>query len=220
MKKTLVIILLAALTALLLGGCDMSIQNANTPAKPEGSGVIELTGDRAETKAGGVSVSGSTVTIAAAGSYSVRGTLTDGQIIVDTGEDAGKVSLILDGADVTNLSGPAIWVKQAKKLDLVIADGSVNSLTSGVESDMAKCDENSSGGAVYAEDDLDVECDGSGTLNVFGYINSGIVCKDDIDIKCGEAEVNITAANNGIKGSESVTVSGGILTVNAGHDGI
>lgn len=220
MKKTLVFILLAALCAGLLCGCNMTIENANTPAKAEGAGTIELTGSGARSKAGGVSISGSTVTISSAGTYSVSGELTDGQIIVDTGEDAGKVNLILDNAEVTNLSGPALWVKQAKKLDLVIAAGSANTLTSGTESDMAKCDENSSGGAIYAEDDLDIECDGKGTLTIFGYINSGIVCKDDVDIKCDECELNITAANNGVKGSESVSISGGMITVNAGHDGI
>lgn len=220
MKKALVIILVGLLTAYALCGCSMTIENANTPASPDSAGVIELNGSSARSKAGGVSISGSTVTISAAGTYSVSGELSDGQIIIDTGEDAGKVNLILDNAEVTNLSGPALWVKQAKKLDLVIAAGSVNTLTSGVESDMAKCDENSSGGAIYAEDDLDIECDGKGTLNIFGYINSGIVCKDDVDIKCDECELNITAANNGIKGSESVSISGGIITVNAGHDGI
>lgn len=220
MKKTLIFILLAALCACAFCGCDMSIENANTPASPDSAGVIELTGSGAKSEAGGVKIDRSTVTVSAAGTYSVSGKLSDGQIIIDTGEDAGKVNLVLDGADITCLSGPAIWVKQAKKLDLVIADGSVNTLTSGRSSDMASFDSNASGGAIFAEDDLDIECDGKGILNIFGYINSGVVCKDDVDIKCGECELNITAANNGVKGSESVTVTGGILTVNAGHDGI
>lgn len=220
MKKALLFLLLAALCLPMLCGCDMSIESANAPASPDTAGEIALAGDTARSKAGGVRIDGGTVTISAPGSYSVSGTLDNGQIIIDTGEDAGKVNLILNGADITCLTGPALWVRQAKKLDLVIADGSENSLTSGRPEDLEHFDPASSGGAVYAEDDLDIECDGKGRLDIFGYLNSGIVCKDDLEIKCGEAALNILCAYNGVKGSESVTVSGGVITVDAGHDGI
>ncbi len=202
--------------AALVSGCGSSA--ALAAGEETAAAAIELTGTGAKCSAGGVRISGSTVTISAAGTYSLSGELSGGQVIVDTGEEALKVTLILDNASVTNPDGPALWVKQAKKLDLVIAEGSVNSLVSGTEG--AALSPDAAGAAIYAEDDLDIEGDKKGVLNVYGYINSGIVCKDDLDIKCGSCELNVTALNNGLKGSESVSVSGGVVTVEAGHDGI
>lgn len=208
MKRFLTLIPLVVLCALLCA-CGTAATDA---------AVIELNGTGAVSSAGGISISGGTVTISAAGTYTVSGELSDGQIIVDTGEEALKVTLILDNASVTDPDGPALWLKQAKKLNLVIADGSVNTLISGTAG--AALAPDASGAAIYAEDDLDIEGDGHGVLNVYGYINSGILCKDDLDIKCGDCELNVYALNNGIRGSESVSVSGGTVTVEAGHDGI
>lgn len=218
MKKPVFLLLLAALCLGLFCGCDAAIDSANAPASADSIREITLTGSGAESSAAGVRISGSTVTLTAAGTYSVTGELKNGQILVDTGEDAGKVSLILRNARIENPDGAALWVKQAKKLDLVIADGSDNVLLSGTQDGVR--DPNASGGAIYAEDDLDIEADGKGSLHVYGYINSGIVCKDDLEIKCGESSLGVFAVNNGIKGSESVTVSGGAVEVFAGHDGI
>ena len=58
------------------------------------------------------------MTIAAVGEYRITGTLSEGQIVVDTGEDAVNVTLILDGVSVTNPEGPALWIKQAKNGEL------------------------------------------------------------------------------------------------------
>lgn len=209
MKRSFVFVLLAALSLLLLCACGT--------AAPD-TALIELSGSTAASSAGGVRIEGSTVTISAAGTYTLTGELSDGQIIVDTGEEALKVTLILDNASVTNIDDPALWVKQAKKLDLVISEGSVNTLVSGTEGAVLAAD--ATGAAIYAEDDLDIEGDGHGVLNVYGCINSGIVCKDDLDIKCGSCELNVFALNNGLKGSESVSISGGTVSIEAGHDGI
>lgn len=90
--------------AALVSGCGSSAALAageETAAAP-----IELTGTGAKCSAGGVRISGSTVTISAAGTYSLSGELSGGQVIVDTGEEALKVTLILDNASVTNPDAP------------------------------------------------------------------------------------------------------------------
>lgn len=217
-RSILAFSLVLCLVLLCACGMDTPIESASAPAQGDSVGRITLSPAGAESSAGGVKIAGSTVTITSAGTYSLSGTLDEGQIIVNTGEDAGKVSLILDNASVRCSDGPALLVERAKKLDLVIADGTVNTLTSGVEG--TELDPEASGGAIDAHDDMDIEGDNSGTLNVFGYINSGIVCKDDIEIKCGGCTLNVTAVNNGIKGTDSVTVSGGEVHITAGHDGI
>ena len=227
MKKLTVILLILALCLGTLCGCgDIEIGSAPAPApssggsieiaandEPKGA-VITLTGSGADIDGSGVSVSGSTVTIASPGSYTVSGTLTNGCIVVDTGEVKGDVTLTLKGADITCLDGAAIHVIQAKNFDLVLERDTHNRLVSGSKdtADGLKQD----GAALFCEDDLDIL--GGGELEVLGYLNNGITCKDDLDIKDGT--ITVTAVNNGIRGSESVEIFSGTIRVTAGNDGI
>jgi hypothetical protein len=77
-----------------------------------------------------VSVIGSNVTITSAGTYRLIGTLTDGQIIVDS-EDEKIVRLILNGVNIKCSTSAAIYIKKAAKAMIVLADNSVNYLTDG-----------------------------------------------------------------------------------------
>ena len=219
MKKFLVCVLAAALALSCLSACSDVVIGASNDGSTGAGGpekAITLNGDSAKYAGGGVSINGSTVTISAPGEYTVTGTLDNGRIIIDTGEEPGNVILTLDGVNITCLTDAAIYVAQARNVDIVLAPGSSNTVTSGTESDMAKADGTASGAAIYAEDDLDIK--GEGTLQICGYINSGITCKDDLDIMGGT--ITVLAANNGIRGSESVCVTGGNLSVTCGNDGI
>lgn len=224
MKKILsVLLILACLLALSACGGDspaapaVSEQAEAAPetAAPADSGtVITLTGGGAEIAGGGARVQGGTVTISAVGTYTLSGKLDEGQIIVDTGDDAMDVTLVLDGASISNSAGPAIQILQAKNLRLQLRGE--NRLQSGVRTDMASFDGTASGAALFSEDDLDIE--GEGSLEILGYLNNGITCKDDLDINSGT--ITVTAANNGIRGSESVEIKGGTVTVSCGNDGV
>lgn len=214
MKKILCLVLIACL---LLAGCGTT---KSEPAASGASGTekavaIVLKGDSAEIRGGGAKAEGNTVTVGAVGEYRLSGEL-NGQIVVDTGEDAVDVTLILDGAQITNPEGPAIWVKQAKNVHVQLAAGSENLLVSGTEADLASYDDTRSGAALFSEDDLILE--GEGSLTVHGYLNNGVTCKDDLKILGGALEV--LSANNGIRASESITVSGGSIAVLSGNDGL
>ena len=219
MKKLLPLFLCAALlllTACGAGAGEPEAAEEAAPAAAQDAVTILLTEDGIEIRGGGAKSEGGTVTIAAVGEYRITGTLADGQIVVDTGEDAVNVTLILDGVSVTNPDGPALWIKQAKNVHLQLAPGSENLLISGSEAELASFDESRSGAALYAEDDLILE--GEGSLHVLGYLNNGITCKDDLEIRGGSLEV--LSANNGIRASESIEVSGGTVAVRSGNDGL
>ena len=222
MKKTILFILVCSL--LLLCGCaskPFTGLRSGGQTEPGGSAPspdevrITLKGDSAEVRGGGAKAEGSVVTISAVGSYRVSGSLSNGQLIVDTGEDPVNVTLILDGAQIRNDSGPALWIKQAKNVHLQL-DGEDNLLVSGTEADLAGYDDTRSGAALYAEDDLII--DNGGSLTVKGYLNNGITCKDDFRQDSGI--ISIEAANNGLRASESITVTGGTLNVRSGNDGL
>lgn len=218
MKKSFILVLSFILLVSLLSACGDPVIGApaGTDTSVTDEGVITLTGDGASFSCGGVSASGSIVTVSAGGSYTFTGTLNNGSIVVNTGEEALDVTLVLDNVSVTSTEGSAIYVENAKNVYLELADGSTNRLVSGTEADMAKVSDLTNGAAVFSEDDLKIT--GNGKLEVFGYINNGITCKDDLHVLGGN--VSITAANNGLRGCESVKISGGTLDITAGNDGI
>ena len=88
---------------------------------------ITLNGSSATASGGGVTIDGSTVTIASAGTYRLTGSLT-GQVIVNA--DSQDVKLILNGVELTNPSGSPMVVTAADEVTLILADGTVN-ITSG-----------------------------------------------------------------------------------------
>ena len=208
-KLYLALLLVTIFCSALLCGCV-----SGTAAPEDTATKIELTGDGATFTGGGVAVNGSVVTISAAGEYSVSGTLDNGQIVINTGDEAMKVTLTLNNASITCLDAPAIMVEKADKLKLVLADGSENTVTSGVEGTAPAAD--ASGAAIFSKDDLDIE--GSGKLTVNGYINNGIASKNDLKIQGGYVTVN--AVNNGLRGADSVQIEAGTLVISAGNDGI
>ena len=217
MKKLLLIAALCAL--LLLSACASNASEPSAPAPteaPDATVRIELAGDTATASGGGARVDGNTITIASGGEYALSGTLDDGQIVINTGDEAMNVTLTLNGSSVTNKTGAALWVKQAKNVHLILAEGTKSLFVSGTEADLAACDGTQTGAAVFAEDDLIIE--GEGELEVRGYINNGVAGKDDLKRKSGSLQ--ILAAGNGLRGSESVEIKGGELSIVAGNDGV
>ncbi len=186
--------------------------------EPEQTRII-LSQDGSSVSGPGADVSGNTVTIDRGGSYRLSGTLEDGQVYVDAG---GKetVELVLDGVDITNLSDAAIHIENAGHTLILLEEGTFNRLQSGAEAEMEAAaqedGQDAKGGALYARDDLSVT--GTGSLQVFGYMNNGIHTTNHLSIDSGNIEVE--ALNNGIKGKDSVTVTGGSFSIRSGGDGI
>lgn len=216
MKKFALILSVFLLCAVLLAGCGAKTGTGG-PATPADEKIV-LSGNTATYSGKGVAINGNVITITSEGEYHMTGKLDNGQVIIDTSSQAegGKVILYLEDAELCCENAPAIYVLQAKSLHLVLGDGTSNSIISGTEAGAAAYDENANGGAIFAEDDIDIE--GLGSLKIAGYINNGITCKDDVEINSGN--ISIVAVNNGIKGSESVSLHGGTLAITAGNDGI
>ena len=157
-------------------------------------------------------VSGNTVTITKAGTYIITGTSSDAQIVVDC--DSDKVQLVLDNANITSSSATALYVKQADKVFITLADGSTNNIT--INSDSEKKDDSTIDGAIFAKDDITIN--GSGTLNVTSGKTNGIVGKDDLKIVSGT--INVTSANHGIQGKDTISIKDPTITISAEKDGL
>ena len=173
---------------------------------------ITLSGSSAKTSAAsGVNVNGSTVTITAEGIYTVSGTLTDGQIIVEA-DDTAKVQIVLKNASVTSSDSAAIYVKSADKVFVTTAAGTENTLANG-GSFTADGDTNIDG-AVFAKDDITFN--GSGSLTINSPAGHGVVGKDDVKFAGGT--YTITAAKHGVQANDSVRLAESDVTVTSGSD--
>ena len=173
---------------------------------------ILLNGSNASCDSDAVQINGSTVTISKEGTYLLTGTLTEGMILVDA-TDSEKVQLVLSGVEVSNRSNAAIYVKQADKVFVTLAEGTQNTLTTG---GYTAIDDNNIDACIFSKCDLTVN--GKGSLTVNAEEGHGIVSKDDLKVTGGN--LIVTARKHGLSGKDSVCVADGVLTITAGKDGI
>ncbi len=176
--------------------------------------LIELDGDSASSSSNSVKISGTTVTITEEATYIISGSLDDGMIIVDA-SDSAKIQLVLNGVDITSESSAALYILEADKVFITLAEGTENYLTNGGE--FVAIDDNNIDGALFSKQDLTLN--GSGSLTVTSPAGHGIVCKDDLVITGGN--YIISSASHGLDANDSIRVTGETtLTIDAGKDGL
>ena len=145
--------------------------------------------------------SSSNYTITKGGVYTFTSDI-NGSITVETDEN---VKIVLNNVTITNSSGPAINVINAKNTYIELI-GTNKIVASGTEDYDA---------AIYSADDLILQ--GSGTLYVESQTD-GITSKDDLTINGGT--YIITSNDDGIKGRDSVIINDGNINITAKGDGI
>ncbi|MDQ0662911.1 hypothetical protein QFZ35_001409 [Arthrobacter ulcerisalmonis] len=159
-----------------------------------------------------VKVDGDTVTISAAGTYRLSGSLANGRIVVAAGE-SDTVRIILDGARISNSSGSPFVVQSADEAIVYLADGTTSSLSDA--STYADQGTDAPNAALYSKADLTIA--GSGSLAVEGNFNDGISSKDGLVLASGN--VTVKAADDGIVGKDYAVLLDGAYQVTAGDDG-
>lgn len=163
----------------------------------------------------GVSASGSTLTISAAGTYQLSGTLTNGRVVVEAGE-TDLVRLLLNGVDITTENSAPITIRSAEKVIVVLNDNTQNSLTDGSSYNYDDYEEEEPNATLFSKTDLTVY--GEGELIINGNFNDGINCKDGLIIESNK--LTITAVDEGIRGKDYLIIKKGNFTIDAGGDGI
>ena len=166
-----------------------------------------------------VAVTGGEVVITCAGDYDFSGSYSgaDAQIRVYSPKSDSGVYLNLRGLTLTNTADAPIYAQMASKTFVVPKNGTTNTLSDGSSrtktftytnsNNETKVDTTSA--CIYAKDDLTIK--GEGTLIVKGNYNNGIHTSNDLRVKNGL--ITVTAKNNGLKGKESVSISGGTLNI-------
>ena len=193
---------------------NVEVEKADTSAavaaKEIDYGDFSITSDDGE-----YSVNNGVFKITKAGTYRLQGTLSEGQVLVDAGED-DEVVLELNGVSISSSSDSPIKaitldklkIKSIKDTENVIIDNR-NTLTTE--------DDSQGKGAIYSKADTNFV--GKGTLRVTGNYYNGIHVTKDVKIK--NSSISVYAYNNALKGNNSVTItSGDILLIAKSGNGI
>ncbi len=176
------------------------------------TGSFSVTSDTSD----GITQSGSVYTITKAGEYTVTGLLSEGQLIVDAG-DEDEVTIILNGTSITCSSGSPIYVKNASEVKIKSEENTFNEVIDNRAEATEDSSDDAGNAAIYATCDLKLV--GKGALVVTANYNNGIQSKDDLSIK--NVIVKVTAVNNAIKGNDAVDIeSGNIIAISTKGDGI
>ena len=160
----------------------------------------------------GVSVENGTITITSGGTYRLSGEYS-GQVKIEAAK-TDTVRLVLDNAKITNSTGAAINVVSAAEAIIYTAAGTTNTVAD--EANYTATGDDDPDAAIYSTANLTLT--GEGSLSVEGAYEEGIHTTGGLVIASGTLEVN--AANTGIKGKDYVDITGGIVNVTAAQDGI
>lgn len=174
---------------------------------------IKLKGTGATASSDSVKISGTKVTITEEATYLVSGKLDSGMIIVDA-QDTAKIQIVFDGVTITNKDFAALYILEADKVFLTLAQESENSLLCGET--FESIDENNVDGAIFSKQDLTLN--GSGSLTVSSPGGHGIVCKDDLVITGGNYVIE--SSSHGIDANDSVRIKEASLEIDAGKDAV
>lgn len=178
----------------------------------ENSTKIELNKNTATSNSDDVSIDGTTVTIKNEGTYILSGDLENGKIVVDS-EKTDKLQIVLNGANISCANSAPIYVKQADKVFVTLANDTTNTLTSTGEYETS---EDNVDATIFSKDDLTLN--GTGTLTVKSEFGHGIVSKDDLVVTSGT--YNINAASHGLSANDSIRIADGKFSITSGKDGL
>ena len=193
---------------------DMFTERDNKTDYDESKAVtIKLNGGAATSSSNSVKISGSKITITEEATYIVSGELTDGMLIVDA-PDTAKLQIVLNGTNITSKTSAALYILEADKVFLTLADGTENTLANG--GSFTAIDDNNIDAAVFSKQDLTLN--GTGSLTVTSPAGHGVVCKDDLVISGGTYTVN--SSSHGLDANDSVRITNATLNIDAGKDAI
>ena len=141
--------------------------------------------------------------------YTLSGNSANGSFYMD---GQLKTTVVLNGLTLNNPDSAAINIRDGKRIALVLADGTTNTLTDGKNGSQKACL------AVKGH----TEIDGAGTLNITGNSSHAFWGKEYIQLKKGAGTINILGAiDDGFNVNQYYQQNGGTVNISAvGDDGI
>ena len=160
------------------------------------------------------SIDGNTLTISGISSdtiYSISGEAY-GNIVIDV-DPAYKFELELAGFSITCSTAAPISIINGDKVTISAKKSFTNYVNDMRPAGVSGSTPETFPASIYSLIDLDVE--GKGNLTVTSKNNGGIYSKKDVDVK--NLTLSVTCQENALRGNDSVTVTGGSMTLIATH---
>ncbi len=164
----------------------------------------------------GASFASGRLSITQGGTYVLSGSL-DGQVFVQVA-DTEKVHLVFNGFSLTCADNSPLYCEDADKVSITLADGTENSVTDNGSGFVQGTDPGNGryAGAIHSKCSLTIN--GNGSLSVVTTYRHGVVCNKNLRIVSGE--ISVQAAEDGLKGKNSLSARGGTVRVAADGDGL
>lgn len=156
-----------------------------------------------------------TVRITQAGTYLISGTLEDGQIQVEVGNQE-EVNLVLNETQISSTTGAPILITQSAKTTITLMEGTQNVISHQMVMNDGEEVGKEEKAAIFSQDDLMIT--GTGSLTVDAKTYNGIVSQDDLVIEGGNFVIE--SANHGLKGKDSVVIEEGTFKMTTKGDAI
>ena len=139
----------------------------------------------------------------------VTGSSTNGSL---TYVGSYKTKIHLNGVNLTSLQGAALDIQNGKRIDLILEDGTTNTLIDGTAGEQKAC--------LYCKGHLEIS--GSGSLNVTGNTRHAIATKEYFILKKSTGNITIAkAAGDAIHAGQYFQMNGGTLNISGmAGDGI
>ena len=163
----------------------------------------------------GATASDQTVRITQAGTYLISGTLEDGQIQVEVGNQE-EVNLVLNETQISSTTGAPILITQSAKTTITLMEGTQNVISHQMVMNDGEEVSKEEKAAIFSQDDLMIT--GTGSLTVDAKTYNGIVSQDDLVIEDGNFVIE--SANHGLKGKDSVVIDEGTFKMTTKGDAI
>lgn len=163
-----------------------------------------------------ITQSGDDITITStvkAVAYEISGTTANGSVKIYSDN---KFQLTLNGVNITNNDGPAINIQSKKRVFVVLADNTTNTLADGTSYVVGTEGEDMKG-TIFSEGQLIFS--GNGALTIRGNYKHAIASDDYIRVRSGNITVS-GAVKDGIHSNDAFIVDGGTLNITAASDGI
>ena len=161
-----------------------------------------------------VGISGADVTIEQSDNlpseitYQLSGSSSNGSF---TMSGSYKASLILNGLTLTSTTGAPMTINNGKRINVELADGTVNTLTDAANGNQKAC--------FFVKGHPEIS--GSGTLNLVGNAKHGFRSNEYTLLKKKLGTINITAVSDGMHIGQYLKMNGGTLSISSnGGDGI
>lgn len=115
-----------------------------------------------------------------------------------------KTKFHLNGLNLTSAQGGALDIQCGKRIDLILTDGTTNSLADSKTGDQKA--------ALYCKGHLELQ--GGGTLNITGNSKHALACKEYLQLKKTTGTLNIVAAaSDALHVGQYFLMSGGTINV-------